>query len=81
MHSNCKHEFQLETVGGVYLTGAYVCTRCSHRVSMSHEQFHQHARYPRHYQDQAASEASRLDSDVEETSTLRDDRHGSHRSA
>ena len=62
---NCKHDFQLETVGGVYLTGAYVCKRCSHRVSMSHEQFHRHADYPRHYQ--VADEASQEEIDLEET--------------
>jgi len=39
------------TVGGVYLTRAYVCRLCSHRVGMSHAQFHQHADYPRHYQE------------------------------
>ena len=49
--SQCEHDFQLETVGGVYLTGAYVCRLCSHRVGMSHEQFHRHAVYPRHYQE------------------------------
>jgi hypothetical protein len=50
-HSDCKHDYQLETVGGVYLTGAYVCRLCSFRVGMSHDQFHQHADYPRHYQE------------------------------
>ena len=79
MQSNCKHEFQLETVGGTYLTGAYVCTRCSYRVSMSHEQFRQHSYYPRHYQ--AIDKTSQLESDEEETSTtLRDYRHRSNRS-
>jgi hypothetical protein len=63
---SCKHDFQLETVGGVYLTGAYVCKRCSHRVSMSHEQFHRHAEYPRHYQ--VANEVSQDETDLERTS-------------
>lgn len=49
--SQCEHDYQLETVGGVYLTGAYVCRLCSHRAAMSHAQFHQHADYPRHYQE------------------------------
>ena len=48
---DCKHDYQLETVGGVFLTGAYVCRLCSYRVGMSHDQFHQHADYPRHYQE------------------------------
>ena len=47
---NCNHDYHLETVGGVYLTGAYVCRLCSYRIGMSHEQFHQQAVYPRHYQ-------------------------------
>ena len=50
IYSQCEHDYQLESVGGVYLTGAYVCRLCSHRVGMSHAQFHQHAEYPRHYQ-------------------------------
>ncbi len=48
---DCKHDYQLETVGGVFLTGAFVCRLCSGRVGMSQDQFHQHAEYPRHYQD------------------------------
>ena len=48
---DCKHDYQLETVGGVFLTGAYVCRLCSYRVGMSHDRFHQHADYPRHYQE------------------------------
>jgi hypothetical protein len=48
--SQCEHDYQLESVGGVYLTGAYVCRLCSHRVGMSDAQFHQHDDYPRHYQ-------------------------------
>ena len=51
----CQHDYQLETVGGVYLTGAYVCRLCSCRVGMSHNQFHQHADYPRHYQESGKS--------------------------
>ena len=47
---DCRHDYQLETVGGVYLTGAYVCRLCSVRVGMSDEQFHRHVNYPRHYQ-------------------------------
>jgi hypothetical protein len=46
----CNHDYQLETVGGVYLTGAYVCRLCSYRIGMSREQFHQQAVYPGHYQ-------------------------------
>ena len=46
----CEHDYQLETVGGVYLTGAYVCRLCSYRIGMSHEQFHRQAMYPGHYQ-------------------------------
>lgn len=42
----CEHDYQLETVGGVYLTGAYVCRLCSHRIGMSHEQFNRQATYP-----------------------------------
>jgi hypothetical protein len=49
--SQCEHDYQLESVGGVYLTGAYVCRLCSYRVGMSHAQFHHHADYPRHYQE------------------------------
>jgi hypothetical protein len=30
--AKCEHDFQLETVAGVYLTGAHVCRRCSYRV-------------------------------------------------
>lgn len=65
VRSNCQHEYQLECVGGVYLTGAYVCRLCSFRISMSDEQFHQHAHYPRHYQpktDQAETETSEEES-------------------
>lgn len=51
MDCECEHDYQLETVGGVFLTGAYVCRLCSDRVGMSHEQFHRHADYPRHYQE------------------------------
>jgi hypothetical protein len=51
MDVHCEHDYQLETVGGVYLTGAYVCRLCSSRVGMSDAQFHQHAHYPRHYQE------------------------------
>ena len=47
----CEHDYQLETVGGVFLTGAYVCRLCSNRIGMSHEEFHRHADYPRHYQE------------------------------
>ena len=47
----CAHDYQLETVGGVFLTGAYVCRLCSDRIGMSQEQFHRHADYPRHYQE------------------------------
>lgn len=50
MQPECEHEYQLEDEGGMYLTGKYVCRLCSYRVSMSHEQFNQHAGYPRHYQ-------------------------------
>ena len=46
----CKHDYQLETVGGVYLTGAYVCRLCSYRIGMSDEEFHGQATYPNHYQ-------------------------------
>ena len=46
----CRHEYQLETVGDVYLTGALVCRLCSVREGMSLEQFLQHSQYPRHYQ-------------------------------
>ena len=48
---DCTHDYEVEMVGGVYLTGAYVCRLCSSRVGMSHDQFHQHADYPRHYQE------------------------------
>ena len=51
MDRACEHDYQLETVGGVFLTGAYVCRLCSNRVGMSHEEFHRHADYPRHYQE------------------------------
>ena len=50
MAPECDHEYQLECVGGVYLTGAYVCRLCSFRISMSDEQFRQHAQSSRHYQ-------------------------------
>ncbi len=56
--AGCDHDFQLETVGGVYLTGAYVCRLCSFRIGMSHEQFHRHADYPGHYQADASIEES-----------------------
>jgi hypothetical protein len=46
----CRHEYQLETVGDVYLTGALVCRLCSFREGMSLEQFGQHSQYPRHNQ-------------------------------
>jgi hypothetical protein len=49
--SKCEHDYQLESVGGVYLTGAYVCRLCSYRVGMTHAQFHEHADYPGHYQE------------------------------
>ena len=48
--SQCEHDYQLESVGGVYLPGAYVCRLCSHRIAMSEAQLHRHAHYPRHYQ-------------------------------
>jgi hypothetical protein len=48
---DCDHDYELETVGGVFLTGAYVCRLCSDRVGMSYEQYHRHASYPRHYQE------------------------------
>jgi hypothetical protein len=47
----CPHDFQLETVGGAYLTGAYVCRLCSHRVGMSDSEFRERSTYPRHYQE------------------------------
>ena len=56
----CAHDYELETVGGVYLTGAYVCRKCSFRIGMSHEQFHQHADYPGHYQAATEELPSRL---------------------
>lgn len=56
---DCKHDYQLETVGGVFLTGASVCRLCSGRVGMSKDQFHQHAEYPRHYQDNTPNAASK----------------------
>ena len=49
--TDCEHDYQLETVGGVFITGAYVCRLCSFRIGMSHDEFHQHADYPRHYQE------------------------------
>src|SRR5688500_5175301 len=52
-NGDCKHDYQLETVGGVFLTGAYVCRLCSFRVGMSHDHFHQHGDYPPHYQQSA----------------------------
>jgi hypothetical protein len=48
--SDCQHDLHPEIVGGVFLTGAYVCRLCSSRVGMSPDQFHQHADYPRYYQ-------------------------------
>lgn len=50
MQPDCEHDYQLESVGGAYLTGAYVCRLCSFRISMSDEQFRKYAEYPRHYQ-------------------------------
>jgi hypothetical protein len=47
---DCVHDYQLETVGGVFLTGAYVCRLCSHRIGMSHDQFNRQATYPGLYQ-------------------------------
>ncbi len=54
----CPHDYELETVGGVFLTGAYVCRLCSGRAGMSHDQFHQHADYPRQYQESSNGEDS-----------------------
>ncbi|MGC3973558.1 MAG: hypothetical protein QM771_04145 [Nitrospira sp.] len=65
MGPECDHEYQLECVGGVYLTGAYVCRLCSFRISMSDEQFTQHAQSSRHYQtttDTTESEAPERES-------------------
>jgi hypothetical protein len=73
----CVHDFQLETVGGAYLTGAYVCRLCSHRVGMSDSEFSKRNAYPRQYQqagdvpveseirndESDSSEVSRSDSD------------------
>jgi hypothetical protein len=56
---DCTHDYQLETVGGVFLTGAYVCRLCSNRARMSHEQFHQHVDYPRQYQDGSNTEETK----------------------
>lgn len=67
MGGMCNHKYELEAVGGVYLTGAYVCHLCSHRVSMTDEQFHQHAQYPRHYQ--ASENSVELKSSQEEMNT------------
>ena len=53
---NCQHDYQLETVGGVYLTGAYVCRKCSYRIGMSSQEFTEHAHYPGHYQVHGSSE-------------------------
>src|SRR5689334_98247 len=53
---NCKHDYQLEIVGGVYLTGAYVCRKCSYRIGMSSKEFSEHANYPGHYQGHGSSE-------------------------
>ena len=47
----CAHDFQLETVGGAYLTGAYVCRLCSHRLGMSDSEFSKRNAYPRQYQE------------------------------
>ena len=49
MQSDCVHDYRLESGGGSYLTGAYVCRFCSFRISMSDEQFRKHAD-PRDYQ-------------------------------
>jgi hypothetical protein len=46
----CRHQYELETVGGVYLTGAYVCQLCSKRTSMTDAEFRRHATYPHMYQ-------------------------------
>ena len=58
--SDCEHDYQLETVGGVFITGAYVCRLCSSRIGMSHNEFHQHAEYPRHYQEGGTLQSQRL---------------------
>ena len=60
----CRHRYELETVGGVYLTGAYVCQLCSERAAMTVEEFSRYASYPGHYQedntDLSADAATRL---------------------
>lgn len=60
----CRHKYELETVGGVYLTGAYVCQLCSERAAMTVEEFSRYASYPGHYQqdntDLSADAAMRL---------------------
>ena len=67
----CEHDYQLETVGGVYLTGAYVCRLCSYRIGMSHEQFHRHANYPRHYQDQEDGKTINPEPNTSDKETIR----------
>ncbi len=50
MTPECDHEYQLECVGDVYLTGSYVCRLCDFRISMSDEQFRKHVPSSPHYQ-------------------------------
>jgi hypothetical protein len=51
MKTPCRHQYDLETVGGVYLTGAYVCRLCSHRTNMTDAEFRRHMTYPYLYQE------------------------------
>jgi hypothetical protein len=46
----CKHDFQLEAIGGAYLTGAYICRHCDHRVVMSQAELRGRKAYPHQYQ-------------------------------
>jgi hypothetical protein len=72
----CAHEFQLETVGGAYLTGAYVCRLCSHRVGISTSEFSKRRAYPRQYQADVPAEPKIRNDESDSSEVFRSDADG-----
>ena len=67
MQSDCVHEYRLESGGGPYLTGAYVCRFCSFRISMSDEQFRKHTDSPDYQANSTNRETESVEADPRAT--------------
>jgi hypothetical protein len=67
MQSDCVHDYRLESGGGPYLTGAYVCRFCSFRISMSDEQFRKHADRPDYQANSTYRETESVEEDPRAT--------------